>query len=495
LIFLFVYSSKSQSQTIKPQIEFGGVKLGTKATDLGFEIDEDKAFYVYKDKYYLSGNHLLNGHPISKIRVDCDGKNRNEKVGGFGCNDHINDVKEKYFSDIIAMCSASEITSRADEVDPIVYYNKKTNQYWYIDKKTNRITSLGIVKNVNMHWQNCKIPFSNDDVLNIKLGMNAKTILGDSFYEGIEYFGLKEGVSIWYLLKSKDNSITKIHYSCSSKERLPIIKLNGFGCGDDSEKLLVNFKDKILQKCGPILHNGRQHVWDLYLPETQEFWSIDSETNLIDGYGYSSSNFKDWNICDPNKVVSLKKPQLSQVQSTNTKNNSKPVSLKANGKILKIKGIALGDGPSVCPDIKTEKQTSERRYINTCFIDEGDENYTIVFFDWSKSYVVRVFRVTYVNDGDRFINDALDFYGNSIFKMSSNFTDSTFYDYGDVENGIGFRIKNEACWYISNSGVKRYDTKSCDAKIDYKITFLMNDALSFKKSLDDGYNAYRKEDF
>jgi hypothetical protein len=142
---------------------------------------------------------------------------------------------------------------------------------------------------------------------------------------------------------------------------------------------------------------------DLAVREIQRIESLlttyhpDSETNLIDGYGYSSSNFKDWNMCDPNKVVSFKKPQLQQVQSTNSKNNSKPAPLKENGKILKIKGIALGDDPSVCPDIKTEKQTSERRYINTCLINEGDENYTIVFFDWSKSYVVRIFRVIYIN--------------------------------------------------------------------------------------------------
>lgn len=285
------------------QVEFGGVKLGSRADSLGIALDDFRAWYRHKNKYYLSGYFNQPGHPISMIILFCEDANASEKIAGIGCDDAIENITKKFGSVLFEMCSDYHTMSRVDESTPLAYYNPKTNQFWSFDQKTKKIRSIGIALPEN-DWQKCKKPFTSSELSRVRLGLSASQLLGADFDDRNkrnDRYGLTESMFIQYDIKKSDFPITEITYDCGSKGEVPRFKIRSFGCGDKAEDILGSLKQEIEFICSPVIFDGTQEVWRYYIPKTKEYWSFDDRMK-VSSFGFVENKEPNSQPCDPAKV-------------------------------------------------------------------------------------------------------------------------------------------------------------------------------------------------
>ena len=286
------------------QLEFGGVKLGSRADSLGIKLDDYRAYYRYKNKYYLSGYVAQPGHPISMIELSCEDANTSDEVGGIGCDDAIENITKKFGSVLFEMCSNYEVMSRVDESRSFAYYNPKTNQFWSFHPETKKISGIGIALSERGDWQKCKKPFTSSELSRVRLGLSASQLLGADFDDNNkrnDRYGLTESMFIQYDIKKSDFPITEIIYDCGSKGEVPRFKIRSFSCGDKAEDILGSLKQEIEFICSPVSFDGTQRVWRYYIPKTKEYWSFDDRMK-VSSFGFVENKEPNSQPCDPAKV-------------------------------------------------------------------------------------------------------------------------------------------------------------------------------------------------
>ena len=304
IIHLFSALSCQFALAANRQLEFGGVKLGVRADSLGIKLDGDRAWYRYKNKYYLSGYFNEPGHPISKIELFCKDADGSEKIARIGCGDSIENITKRFGRVLFEMCSNYHVRSRIDESTPLAYYNLETNQFWSFDQKTKQIRSIGIALLEDGYWQKCKKPFTSSDLSRFKLGISAAQLLGSDFDERNRRnrrYGLTESMSIEYDIEKNDFPITDVTHDCRSEAEVPKFKIRGFGCGEKAEDILVRLKEEVKVVCGPIIFDGTQRIWRYYIPETKEYWGF-NDLMKVDTLGFSEGEDPYAQECDPTKI-------------------------------------------------------------------------------------------------------------------------------------------------------------------------------------------------
>ncbi len=278
------------------QTVFGGVKLGTRADQLGFKIDEDRAWYEYKNKYYLTGSYDQKGHPIFQIQLNCSNASKNDEVNGISCKNKPDDILKKFGNQISTRCDKDEPSDWADFTRVNIYYNRSTNQYWYIDKESDSIFALGISSEFDNPYYNCFREFSLDEINKIQLKQNAEKVLKDNFYGTSGRTLLNPYTEINYHFAEDSFPIYKIAFLCKSVGEAPKHKLSGFGCGNSGTEIYSALGPALEKKCYPPF-NGEQRFAAYYNPKTREYWDANSESEPIYSFGYLDNTENNWSDC------------------------------------------------------------------------------------------------------------------------------------------------------------------------------------------------------
>jgi hypothetical protein len=368
----------------------------------------------------------------------------------------------------------------------VYYYVKNTNQFFYINRKTQRVEGFGIAL-PDVAWRRCIRKFSASEIAQIKLGMNAQKTFGENFIRpALQEASMAQGATAQYEAADPNYSINRISFECGAPDfdRFPKIE-SRFDCGLTPKDLQVKYGNKISARCAKV----DAHLTGFYRNETKEFWSINYFTKKVDHFGYDES--APFVACeDLPQIVHGRLREEAEAR----KPGNPPFPLKASSKILRIKGIALGESAAACSERASEIFSTERKIINICKLKDGD-NTTLVYFDAKKQHVVKIVRTVYVNEIDSFINDALEFYGKEIFQRKKeidyDFSRAETYEYGDTEKTRGLKIEISKCMI-------RYDGRTMNICVDdakYFVTFLMVDVRAFNEAENEGRAAFKKREF
>ena len=473
LCALFLALSSLAAQAIEKQTEFGGVKLGAKATSLGFKLDEDRAFYRFKQKYLLWGFFSQPGHPIFRISIDCHRAGTIDQLGGIKCGDDPNKLFQSATTRLEPMCSTDEDYEWETQFVPYEFYSPETNHFWRIDYQTKKIGGFGISL-AEGDWAPCVRKFAPEEIAQIKLGMSARDTLGQNLrneYHGASY--LREDVTVSFDKDVKSLPITKLAFECKdANESAPNNPLRA-DCGTSIESFLKKYGHSVVHLCD-------KYTFELsgfYKVSTKEFWSLKRDTRLVEDFGL----WEKPDALDCNKL-STSARMINEVKLR--KPHSAPLPLTGEKGIMRIKGMTLGDGPTSCPQIESVSFTTDRLILNICSIEE-DENVTRVYFDVSKKFIVKIERTVFVNDQASFMSDALQFYGKDLAPKDEGFT--TNYEFGDTKNSRGLKISSWNCYLVTDG------CRGSSAK--FRMTFLMTDIGAVQEAIDEGYKAYRKKEF
>lgn len=450
------------------QTEFGGVKLGTKATSLGFALDEYEAEYRWQNKFELNGLIRQPGHPIYSITLLCWKGSPSDSLEGIKCGETEASLIRKLGNSIEPMCSSYDQLPWEGQHVPSSYYDRQTNRFWWIDYEKRTVNRFGITL-ADPKLARCARKFSSEEISKITLGMNVKAALKENYRgSSLGFSYLREDVKVFYNSNETAPRIERVHISCATSADSAPSNEARLACGMNIESLLKS-RAALVQYCDPKTTQSKA----LYRAQSKEYWSVD-EAGIVDGFGLWDSP----NLTECRKVA----VQARLIAETkNRKPNSAPLPLKGEKDIFRIKSISLGDGPSVCSKIETISLTNSRMTLNICFIEEG-ENFTRVYFDQSKSFVVKVERVVFLNDPDEYLRDALRFYNNELVE-----TETWNYEFGDLNNSRGFRLVKWSCFLFTNG------CEGSSAK--YRYTFTMVDSGAFYEAADEGRRAYRKKEF
>ena len=452
------------------QLEFGGVKLGTKASALGFKLDDYRAYYIWKKKFSLMGYFAQPGHPVFSIKLMCDKADAGDQLEGIKCGDSEAKLLNSSHLKVEPRCSTHEASDWETQNDPYVYVDQETNRVWYVHYKTREVSGFGIAS-ANNEWAPCVRAFSDEEIAKIKLGSQAKAVLKENFrntYLGYAY--LRKGIKVKFDPAQPDPRIEKIEYDCDGVETTaPKNKLR-LDCGAGADVMIRKYGNSIVRYCDA----QTLKTIMLYRPQSQEYWSV-----WYNGEIYAFGSSEKPNLPECNKFSA----QLRLIEETKSrKPNSAPLPLVGEKGVFRIKGISLGDGPSVCPKIETVSFTNQRINLNICLIEDGD-NYTRVYFDQTKSFVVKVERIIFNNAPDELLSDALRFYNNELIEK-----ETWTYEFGDLNTSRGFRLVKWSCFLFSNKG--------CDgSEAKYRFSFTMVDSGAFLEAAGEGRRAYREKEF
>jgi hypothetical protein len=259
----------------------------------------------------------------------------------------------------------------------------------------------------------------------------------------------------------KSLPITKLTFQCKTANKSAPNNPSRADCGTGVESFQKKYGNSIIQLCNKYTYA----LSGFYKAQTKEFWSVNSEKKTVDDFGL-------WEKPDDPDCSKLATTARLSYEAKSRKPNSAPAPLKSDQGVLRIKGMTLGDGASACSNIETISFTNDRLNLNICTITEG-ENVTRVFFDQTKSFVVKIERTVYVSDAQKFLQDALEFYGNALTRKDSEYT------FGDVKETRGLSLTYTSCY-------------GCGPP---EFSFLMIDVGAFQEALDEGHRAYRKKEF
>ena len=473
LCALFLALSSLAAQAIEKQTEFGGVKLGAKATSLGFKLDDFRAFYQFKQKYLLWGYFSQPGHPIFRISIDCDRAGMADQLDGIKCGDDPSKLFQSATTRLDPMCSTDEDYEWETQFIPSYYYSRETNHFWRIGYQSKKIAGFGISL-AEGDWAPCVRKFAPEEIAQIKLGMSARDTLGQNLrneYHSSSY--LREDVTVSFDKDVKSLPITKLAFECkNANESAPNNPLRS-DCGTSVENFLKKYGQSVIQLCDKYSYK----LSGFYKLQTKEFWSIRNDTKTIEDFGL----WEKPDALDCNKLPTDAR-LVNEVRSR--KPHSAPLPLTGENGILRIKGMALGDGPSSCPQIETVSFSTDRLILNICSIEE-EENVTRVYFDISKRFIVKIERIVFVNNDASFISDALQFYGKELVRKDEGFT--TSYEFGDTKSSRGLKLSKWNCYLVTDG------CRGSSAK--FRMTFLMTDVGAVQEAIDEGYKAYRKKEF
>jgi hypothetical protein len=485
----FSFFAPAYAQTPKaPQIEFAGASLGAKVTSLGIMLDDYKSVYQFKGRYFVSGNFSEPGHPIFMIELRCDYSDGTDQQSGIKCNDPVDKIAATFGADLEAFCSTGEAYDWEQQFEPVYFYIKKTNQFWYVNNETRRVAGFGIAL-PDLAWRRCIRKFSAAEIAQVKLGMNAQQVFGENFiHAGLQSAYMVKGAVVRYDSSDPNFAIKEISFSCKATDfdRFPKIDMRS-DCGISINDLRAKYGNKINGRCA----KSDGDLVGFYRQESKEYWSIDFFTKKVSSFGFAEkAHFEN---CDdlPQSQASLERLR-QEVQSR--KPHEPPRPLTAGNKVLRIKGIALGERVSACSEIVSEVLSVDRKIINTCNLKEG-ENKTVVYFDINKRYVVKVVRTVYVREIDNFMNDALNFYGKELFKKRTELNEfyaiDEVYEFGDTAKGRGLKINVSKCLIKYND--RTHDI--CDVDAKYFVTFSMIDIDAFNEAENDGRAEFKKREF
>lgn len=462
-------ASVSYANEATKQTEFGGVKLGTKATSLGFKLDDFRAWYIWKNKYQLSGTFSEDGHPIYSVTLSCKDAGPADNLSGISCSDTEASLKSKLGASVMPMCSTYKDFDWEDQIEPTIYYSKETNRFWLVDYKTRKVLNFGISL-PDIDWARCAREFSAEEISKIKIGVNAKSALKENLrspYRGFAF--LRKDVKAYFTAGKPDSSIYKIQFSCEPSPASNKDNQAHVACGMNTNTFVANFKTEIVQYCD----EKTMATKVFYRSNSKEYWAI-GYSGVIDSFGFSEA--PDLPECSKFAV------QLRMAaEARDRKPNTPPLPLRGEKDILRIKGITLGDRPDPCPKIETVSLTTDRINVNVCVIREGD-NQTLVYFDASKSFVVKIDRTVFVDNGDAYLSDALNFYGNLLTEKEWR-----TYEFGDPSGSRGLKLVKHDCYFYTNGCV--------GSSAKFRFTFTMVDVGAFREALEDGRKAYRKKEF
>jgi hypothetical protein len=422
------------------------------------------------------------------IELRCNLSDGKAQQSGIKCNDPVEKISSTFGADVEAFCNADEAYGWEEQFEPFYYYVKKTNQFWYIDRGTQKVAGFGIAL-PDVAWRQCIRKFSAAEIAQIKLGMNAQQAFGENFiHAGLQEAYMVKGATAQYESSDPNFTIKKISFDCKAGDfdRFPKIDIR-FDCGLSTNDLETKYGNKINSRCA----KSGGDLLGFYRPESKEYWSIDYFTKKVSSFGFAEK--ADFEHCDdlPQSQATL---QRLRQEAQSRKPHEPPVPLKAGDKILRIKGIALGEAASTCSDITSEVFSIDRKIVNICNLKDGD-NRTVVYYDVSKKHVVKVVRTVYVREIETFINDALNFYGKDLFKKRTELNDyyatDEVYEYGDTAKGRGLKISVSKCWVTFNG--RTHDLCVDDAK--YFVTFSMVDNGAFNEAENDGRAEFKKREF
>lgn len=484
---LLLGNSIVQADDGAQQTEMAGVKLGTRADALGIKLDDFRAAYRYKEKYYLFGYFAKPGHPIFRIELICKQARGTEDLLGIKCNDDANKLVKTFGSDVEPLCTAEEAYDWESQSEPIYFYREKGNQFWRFDPATKKIMGFGLA-HPNGGWRKCIKPLTEVEISRLKLGGNAKELLGKNFISPhLQMAFANEYLTIRYDEKKDGNPITSISFACFDQDGRRT-KAPGNDCGKTAVELKSKYGVDLSARCSKALGD----LSGFYNHKTSEFWYYDSKANIVETYGFSDSpSFEDCDVLPQNLTAKVRLIN----EAAGRKSHEAPLPLKSNDRVIKIRGIALGDGVSSCPDVQSEVSSTERKIENVCTLKDGD-NVTYVYFDVSKKYVVKIYRIAYVNDIKSYLNDALSFYGNDIFVKSTDersplTTLEETYEFGDTSASRGLKISVSKCSYFD--GRRNIDVCPVDAK--YFVSFLMKDVGASSEAEKDGHETFKRKEF
>jgi len=381
------------------------------------------------------------------------------------------------------MCTTYEPYTWEEQSIPQFYYLPTTNQFWSVDITKDKVLGFGISL-PDFAWRKCTRERSDDEILKIQLGVDAKTILGEDFYEYIDSAYLSGNVKISFDRDDSRRMINRIDFDCNYLYLNPP-KIEGLGCRDTQASILASSPKNIIPKCGPVGIDGSQELIAYFNPKSGIFWSLDSNRSII-SYGITKIEDRNWHPCDQwanmDSLAALKKEMISR------ESHKPPLPLKFKDRIFKIKGMTLGSGSSLCPDIKSELWSEDRMIINVCSIMEPDSS-TFAYFDINKEFVVKITRYFYVNDRSALLESILDVYGRDAFQQKDN-----VYLYGDIENSRGLEIQVGSCYEYRN-GRMRFSYDLCAIKSEYVVVITLIDVGAFREAENDGKEAFLKREF
>lgn len=287
------------------QTVFGGVKLGTRADALGFKVDEDRPWYEYKNKYFLTGDFNQKGHPINQIQLNCSSASDKDQLNGISCKNKVADILNRFGNAILPRCATDEPMSWDDFSKPNIYYNQETNQFWSINTTNGDIFSFGIASNFSEEHFDCLKEFSLDDILKIRINQNAKIALKNNFggYSGRSF--LNAYTEIRYHTVDVNFPIYKISFQCKNSGEIPKYKISGFGCGNTPNEISSSLGSAVEKKCYPPF-NGSQRFAAYFNPKTGEYWDASSEDEKIYSFGYLDKADEYWVSCVNAKEVAAK---------------------------------------------------------------------------------------------------------------------------------------------------------------------------------------------
>ncbi|MEI6572148.1 MAG: hypothetical protein WCO61_01230 [Alphaproteobacteria bacterium] len=287
------------------QTVFGGVKLGTRADALGFKVDEDRAWYEYKNKYFLTGDFNQKGHPIIQIQLNCSNASDKDQLNGISCKNKVTDILNRFGNAILPRRATDEPMSWDDFSKPNIYYNQETNQFWSINTTNGDIFSFGIASNFSEKYFDCLKEFSLDDILKIRINQNAKIALKNNFggYSGRSY--LNAYTEIRYRTVDETFPIHKISFQCNNSGDSPKNKISGFGCDNTPNEIFSKLGSAVEKKCYPP-SNGAQRFAAYFNPKSGEYWDASSEDEKIYSFGYFDKADEYWIPCINAKEVAAK---------------------------------------------------------------------------------------------------------------------------------------------------------------------------------------------
>lgn len=451
----------AQSLPQSKQLDFAGLKLGTDARILGIKRDDHAEWYRFKDKFQLSVEFNEKEFPIYKIAQDCSLSNATDNLLGIQCFDDASKILDRFGAAVVARCTTYDAFDWETQFEPGYFYMENTNHFWQVDIRTKKVVAFGIAL-PNKNWDRCIRNFSDVEISKIKLGMDAHTILGENFRTG--YLGrsyLNSEVTVRF---SNAFVIREISFDC---DRIGIASGRYSGlepyCGTEADVLSKKLDDIVF------LCTDYGFLRTLYRSKTKEYWGI-TDGRVVE-FGLSEDPLD--TPCDKLQ------PAVKMVYEANSrKTHTAPVPLRADGNIMKIKGIALGDGPSSCRNIETVSFSVDRKYLNICTLKDG-ENESRVYYDIDKKFVVKIERDVYVNDWVEFIDDALQFYG------KHNFLQKRYgeFEFGDVKKTRGLMF----------SLLDLVPCRGCTSR--FVVTILMIDVPAYLEAEADGIAAFRKKEF